>query len=132
LLNDARLNAGKSPLGFLNPMLYKAKSFDASAFYGSLSPICLKFTVFPFLDVTVGTNRCGTIDFQPSCCERGFVASPGNYTLVLAKLLSLANKKKNAQDGTQHPAWAPPTIKRCESMCCPCNKVGKVSLLFIG
>jgi len=50
LLNDARLNAGKSPLGFLNPMLYKAKSFDASAFYGSLfnSPIYVFVLNLPF------------------------------------------------------------------------------------
>lgn len=44
LLNDARLNAGKSPLGFLNPMLYKAKAIDPSTFYGKTPPFLAELT----------------------------------------------------------------------------------------
>jgi len=53
LLNDIRLNAGKSPLGFLNPWLYSIKTPDA------------------FFDVTTGNNRDG-------CCGlTGWQAAPG-------------------------------------------------------
>ncbi|KAF8622167.1 hypothetical protein AX15_007283 [Amanita polypyramis BW_CC] len=49
LLNDARLQAGKPPLGFLNPMLY-------TKLYSGLN------------DITVGHNGgCGTPGFNVSC-----------------------------------------------------------------
>lgn len=34
LLNDARASAGLPPLGFLNPMLYKASRERPQTFYG--------------------------------------------------------------------------------------------------
>jgi hypothetical protein len=43
LLNDARLGAGKAPLGFLNQLLYSIARTQPDA----------------FIDVTVGHNRCG-------------------------------------------------------------------------
>eukprot|EP01119_Soliformovum_irregulare_P003789 TRINITY_DN14857_c0_g1_i1.p1 TRINITY_DN14857_c0_g1~~TRINITY_DN14857_c0_g1_i1.p1 ORF type:complete len:713 (-),score=198.18 TRINITY_DN14857_c0_g1_i1:20-2158(-) len=61
LLNDARISAGKSPLGFLNPAMYKIAASTPSAFY----------------DVTVGYNRCGSIDWQPACCPFGYHATQG-------------------------------------------------------
>jgi len=83
LLNNERMNAGKAPLGFLNPMLYAAQKADRSTFY----------------DVSVGSNRCGTVDYQPYCCERGFLAAPGwdpasglgtpNYQSLLKYVMAL-------------------------------------------
>ena len=49
LQNDARIAAGKSPLGFLNPFLYQNPSI--------------------FNDVTSGNN--------PGCSTKGFEASAG-------------------------------------------------------
>jgi tripeptidyl-peptidase-1 len=34
LLNDARLAMGKTPLGYLNPVLYKVQADTPTAFYG--------------------------------------------------------------------------------------------------
>ncbi|KAF7346773.1 Subtilisin-like protein [Mycena sanguinolenta] len=50
-INDARIAAGKSPVGFINPALYSAALQDA------------------FNDVTVGSN--------PGCQTQGFLAAPG-------------------------------------------------------
>jgi tripeptidyl-peptidase I len=45
LLNDLRLSSGKTPLGFLNPWIYKSRA--------------------AFNDVTTGSNPgCGTQGFQ--------------------------------------------------------------------
>ncbi len=52
LLNDARVSAGKSPIGFWNPVLYLAKS---------KCPQC-------FNVITTGANNCG----QPNCCKFGY------------------------------------------------------------
>jgi hypothetical protein len=38
LLNDARAAAGLPPLGFLNPMLYKARRERPQTFYGTRVP----------------------------------------------------------------------------------------------
>jgi len=54
LLNDARINAGKSTLGFLNPFLYDTLANHPDA----------------FTDVTQGSNGAG-------CCSHGFSASQG-------------------------------------------------------
>jgi tripeptidyl-peptidase I len=61
LLNDLRLNAGKTALGFANPVLYAAASSQPSSFY----------------DVSVGNNRCGAYGWTPVCCEHGWHALAG-------------------------------------------------------
>jgi len=58
LLNDYRLNNGKSPLGFLNPMLYKMASVAPQAFN----------------DVIYGDNRCTRFT---TCCTYGYGATAG-------------------------------------------------------
>jgi len=83
LLNNARLNAGKAPLGFLNPMLYQASRVMPDTFY----------------DVTVGNNRCGAVGWDPLCCEQGYLATVGwdatsglgtpNFATLLQYVLSL-------------------------------------------
>jgi len=57
LINDARLNAKKSPLGFLNPALYSLQGTNA------------------FNDITYGINNCCAEAIV--CCEYGFLATPG-------------------------------------------------------
>jgi len=57
LLNNARLAAGKSPVGFLNPVLYAVAEKNPAAFY----------------DITVGENRCG----QMTCCPYGYGTAKG-------------------------------------------------------
>jgi len=81
LINAARLNAGKAPLGFLNPALY---SLPATAFH----------------DITSGENNCcaGSAGSQ-TCCTYGFTASEGwdpmtglgspNYPNLVAALLKI-------------------------------------------
>jgi tripeptidyl-peptidase-1 len=61
LLNDIRLNANKSALGFLNPLFYQIASEYPYA----------------FRDVTVGENKCGEIGFNPVCCKEAFQATEG-------------------------------------------------------
>jgi hypothetical protein len=65
LLNDARLNAGLPPMGFLNPFLYSARRNNTAAFH----------------DVTVGSNKDGDIQGRcsafPTSCQYGFTAAPG-------------------------------------------------------
>jgi tripeptidyl-peptidase I len=65
LMNDARLKAGKSPLGFLNPLLYQMAKERPQAFN----------------DVTVGTNKDGDLQSAnspfPAFCPYGFEARPG-------------------------------------------------------
>jgi len=56
LINDWLLSNGKSPLGFLNPLLYKL---------GGQSGY--------FFDITVGNNKCT----ESACCTYGFQAAPG-------------------------------------------------------
>lgn len=59
LVNSARVQAGKKPLGFLNPVLYQMYADEPSAFN----------------DITVGDNRC-TEDGCASSCK-GFNAAKG-------------------------------------------------------
>ena len=83
LLNAARIDAGKAPLGFLNPLMYSAAANVTGSFY----------------DVTIGSNRCGAIGFTPQCCSHAYHAAPGwdavtglgspNYAVLRAAALSL-------------------------------------------
>eukprot|EP01133_Synstelium_polycarpum_P012797 gene12797-15017_t len=61
ILNDVRMNAGKSPVGFMNPLLYKIAADHPEAFY----------------DVIVGNNRCGEFGPTPTCCPFGWSSVPG-------------------------------------------------------
>ena len=84
LLNDARLAAGKSALGFLNPLLYQLAAEHSDSFF----------------DVTVGANRCGVIDFDPNCCDSAYHAAVGWYVPFIAcYLLVVANLARVS------PAW---------------------------
>jgi len=59
LINGAREQNGKSPLGFLNPILYKV---DKSVYN----------------DVVSGINNCAAkTESEPTCCKYGFTASKG-------------------------------------------------------
>jgi len=58
LANSARLDAGKAPLGFLNPALY---AFPADVFH----------------DITSGENNCAAAHSNPVCCQYGFTAAAG-------------------------------------------------------
>lgn len=90
LLNDVRLNAGKPPLGFANPFLYKA----ASVYAGAYNP------------VTFGDNRCGELGKfgQQSCCQYGFDAAPlwnpltglgtPNYSVLKQAAMELLNSSE--------------------------------------
>jgi len=87
LLNDARLNADKPPLGFVNEFFYDAHRTHPAAFQ----------------DVVLGTNADG--DIQPRCspypmtCPYGFFAAPGwdpvsglgtpNFSVLLDLALAL-------------------------------------------
>ncbi|CAK4825606.1 unnamed protein product [Aphanomyces euteiches] len=79
LVNDKRLNAGKPPLGFVNPALYKIYEKYPQAFH----------------DITVGTNAAGMGPGRPVCthsfhAESGWDAASGigspNFA-VLSQLL---------------------------------------------
>jgi tripeptidyl-peptidase-1 len=85
LLNAARIEAGKSPMGFLNPLLYKIAQGTPEAFN----------------DVVVGNDRCGEYNPGPdgpaSCCDVGFSAAIGwdplgglgtpNFPVLLSQVL---------------------------------------------
>jgi len=58
LLNDVRFNTGKTPLGFLNPVLYTMATAAPKAFN----------------DITIGSNLCTEGD---TCCEYGYYAGAG-------------------------------------------------------
>jgi len=57
LINDKLLSAGKTQLGFLNPLLYQMASAMPSAFH----------------DITSGSNQCN----RAYCCEYGYTAVAG-------------------------------------------------------
>jgi len=59
LLNDARLNAGKKQLGFLNPVLYKMQSDSPSTFH----------------DITQGSSSWSRV--QSNSCTYGYGCSAG-------------------------------------------------------
>jgi len=58
LINGLRLKAGKPPVGFLNPALYKIAATTKGV----------------FRDVTSGENNCTA---GGPCCQYGFTAAPG-------------------------------------------------------
>jgi len=73
LLNEARLQAGKPPMGFLNPFIYQNKQ--------------------AFTDVTLGTNAIGRDGIKvPEGfeCERGWDPATGLGTPIFSKLLAAA------------------------------------------
>jgi subtilase family serine protease len=58
LVNAQRLKVGKSPLGFVNPLLYSGyKSFTN--------------------DITDGFNNCAAGFVNITCCTQGYHATPG-------------------------------------------------------
>jgi len=64
LANNARLNLGKSSLGFVNPALYQLFNSQPSLFN----------------DITVGDNRCTAQAYAgtpPTCCQYGFTCAQG-------------------------------------------------------
>jgi len=60
LINDARLNSGKSSLGFLNPALYQFASTQGI-----------------YNDILVGLNNCCAGSPPTVCCQYGFYATSG-------------------------------------------------------
>ncbi|OQS02453.1 tripeptidyl-peptidase [Thraustotheca clavata] len=60
LINDMRLNAGKPPLGFVNPLLYKSHAENPLAFN----------------DIIVGNNAAGMGSSKP-VCDQSFHATRG-------------------------------------------------------
>ncbi|CAM9420408.1 unnamed protein product [Ectocarpus sp. 4 AP-2014] len=75
LMNERLLAAGKPPLGFLNPALYKAAEDSSSAFQEIL-PKTYNFTGTPLektvgANYQVGSNKCS----RYSCCELGYGGS---------------------------------------------------------
>jgi tripeptidyl-peptidase-1 len=80
LLNDARLNAGKKPLGFLAPLLYTMSTASPASFH----------------DITVGTSSWSRASYS---CKYGYGCSVGwdpasglgslDYTNALKYVLSL-------------------------------------------
>jgi len=81
LVNDQRLAAGKTPIGFLNPILYSETVADA------------------LNDITSGNNKCAAGQFRPVCCDEGFYTAKGwdpvtgvgsvNFEKFAAALLAL-------------------------------------------
>lgn len=62
LINDARLQAGKKAIGFLNQIIYQLAASNSAAFN----------------DVTSGTNNCAAGEpGQQVCCQYGFTATNG-------------------------------------------------------
>eukprot|EP00904_Undaria_pinnatifida_P000763 jgi/Undpi1/10688/HiC_scaffold_29.g13136.m1 len=79
LMNERLLAAGKSPLGFLNPALYKAAEESPSVFQAviprtyNLTGTSLEETLGP--SHQVGSNKCNTY----SCCELGYGGSEDGW-----------------------------------------------------
>jgi len=73
LLNDARLAAGKGPMGFLNPFIYQTAAAYPDA----------------FIDITSGENQSG-------CCSHGFLASAGWDPITGVGAPNFANLKQYA------------------------------------
>ena len=61
LINDARLNAGKPPIGFANPALYFIAMTNPDVFH----------------DIGSGKNNCCAAVKNPVCCKYGFTAQNG-------------------------------------------------------
>ena len=67
LLNDIRLNLGKPPLGFLNPLLYQLSISHPEVFH-------------PVLSEGI-SNNCKMIgeNGHQRCCQYGFAGSEGPW-----------------------------------------------------
>eukprot|EP01042_Synura_sphagnicola_P002471 gene2471-2969_t len=105
LANSARKQAGKSSLGFLNPLLYSYSSLFVH-------------------DVTVGDNKCtaatdvsvkdGSLYFSSVCCQQGFVASAGWDPVTglgsvdVDKFIQVATSLEATGIPTAAPSLAPP------------------------
>lgn len=86
LLNDARLAAGMSPMGFLAPFLYHVAEAEPSAFN----------------DVVMGDNACPAGEVAAFCCPESFSAAVGwdpvtglgspNYPILLQHALHHGRK----------------------------------------
>ena len=88
LLNNMRLNQQKSPLGFINPLLYQLRQSNPGAFNGKkglfillsllilISIVSLLLLNLILADISVGGNSCGGFG-PPVCCKYGFGAAPG-------------------------------------------------------
>jgi len=61
LINSARLDAGKAPLGFINPALYALHESQPNVFH----------------DITAGENNCCAGQWSEVCCEHGFRCERG-------------------------------------------------------
>jgi len=76
LINGARLAAGKTTVGFLNPALYSIQASTPNAFN----------------DITSGINNCGeNTGFGASCCAYGFPAVKGWDAMTGLGSLNAAN-----------------------------------------
>lgn len=84
LLNNARLSAGKSPVGFLNPALCELPCIGSKRWLlRSAAHMQHCLAVFTddlaaknpaaFYDITIGSNECG----QMECCPHGYGATKG-------------------------------------------------------
>ena len=68
LVNSARIDAGQSSVGFINPTLYQLGSNATFAAQVGAS----------FNDVTSGDNKCcASSTGNPTCCDSGFTATSG-------------------------------------------------------
>ena len=76
LLNSYRLNNGKPPLGFINPLIYQAFASDPTI----------------FTDITTGDNKC-----TETCCDKwGYEATKG-WDAVCTK-----SKEKGRRGGREN------------------------------
>lgn len=83
-INAARVAAGKSNLGWINPSLY------------ALAPSIL------LNDITSGNNKCPVQDDYAICCAQGFYARPGwdpvtgvgsvNFTAMMETFMTLGDE----------------------------------------
>eukprot|EP00607_Mallomonas_marina_P010095 CAMPEP_0182420778 /NCGR_PEP_ID=MMETSP1167-20130531/5842_1 /TAXON_ID=2988 /ORGANISM="Mallomonas Sp, Strain CCMP3275" /LENGTH=669 /DNA_ID=CAMNT_0024597203 /DNA_START=38 /DNA_END=2047 /DNA_ORIENTATION=+ len=98
LINDLRLKAGKSPMGFLNPFLYWVAKNNPSAYN----------------DITKGHINCGIMG--DGCCPEGFPATPGWDAATGLGSINYPEFKKMAVDfetteNSESVATASPTKK---------------------
>ena len=81
LINDALLNAGEQPLGFLNPALYALnRAAPGKAFFDITAGTVVALRSFTshfrtsISNKALGSTRCGSSDCT---CSEGFAASQG-------------------------------------------------------
>jgi subtilase family serine protease len=113
LLNSARLKAGMSKMGFLNPFLY--------GYYQNFTH-----------DITSGDNKCTEINFcdgdtcYANCCKEGFYATNGwdpmtglgsiNFEQFLITALNVANASATViSSSTLQPTMKPTIVNQTTS-----------------